>query len=383
MAGITPDLAGPDASATLWGVTLSPPGPSSPPAPRWLVLAARLVAAVGLAASVALLIDYLRPEPAFCDAAGGCATVRASPLAYPLGIPMPVFGVAFFAVALALTAIPSPRLQRLLPWHAAAGAAVAAALLIVQGAVIGTWCKLCVTTDTSALTFAALVVGGRARRLAWPAPSRRGAALVGALAAAAIGAPLAIGLLAPPPPAPQRSVARATVPEVIAREQRAGVVTVVDFIDFECPFCRRAHPKLEAALAAVGGPVRVVRKMSPLIQIHRHSLVAAVAWCCAEEQGKGDAMADALFKAPVEELTQPGCERIAQGVGLDMAKYNTCMASPETRKRVATDYQEAHLAGVTGLPTIYVGTEMLAAGDVTQEKIEAALRRALAAMPRG
>ncbi|HEY0253462.1 MAG TPA: DsbA family protein, partial [Kofleriaceae bacterium] len=104
------------------------------------------------------------------------------------------------------------------------------------------------------------------------------------------------------------------VPEVIAREQKPGVATIVDFVDFECPFCRRFAPTLDAAIASATVPVRLVRKMTPL-KIHPHAMTAALAWCCADAQGKGDAMAKALFEAPVDKLTPEGCEQIAVDVG--------------------------------------------------------------------
>src|SRR3954463_12248411 len=67
----------------------------------WLAVTALGIAAIGLAASAASLIDYLGESPMFC-AETGCATVRESAWSHPLGIPMPVLGIAFFTAALAL-----------------------------------------------------------------------------------------------------------------------------------------------------------------------------------------------------------------------------------------------------------------------------------------
>src|SRR5687768_15699563 len=71
-----------------------------------LVHLVRAVAAIGLAFSLALLLDYTRAVPTFCDEGGGCEAVRQSSWARPLGIPMPIFGVAFFAAALGLSVVP-------------------------------------------------------------------------------------------------------------------------------------------------------------------------------------------------------------------------------------------------------------------------------------
>jgi protein-disulfide isomerase len=334
--------------------------------------AATGVAALGLAVSLALLIDYLRPLPTFCDAGGGCATVRASAWAHPLGVPMPIFGVLHFAAVLVLLHV--PRARRLVPWLAAAGAVLAVGLLAVQGAVLGTWCQLCVVADASAILLVPLAVALRGHAV----PVRPRAVITGAaLAALAVGLPVIVAVRSPEP-RPVPVVATAALPDVVAREQRPGVVTVVDFIDFECPFCRRFHPRLMAALAAVGGPVRVVKKMVPLDRIHRGARAAALAWCCADEQGAGDAMAEALFAAPPEELTPEGCERIAARLGLDMDRYRACVTSQATQQRVASDLAAARAGGLSSLPTVYIGDQRFVGIAASQADLEAALRTAIA-----
>src|ERR1044071_6068395 len=99
----------------------------------WLTVTALGIAVIGLAASVASLIDFLGASPTFC-AETGCATVRESAWAHPLGIPMPVLGIAFFTAALALGFVHAPRLRRAL---ALAGALWAVGLIAVQGRAIG------------------------------------------------------------------------------------------------------------------------------------------------------------------------------------------------------------------------------------------------------
>src|SRR5262249_42283463 len=135
-------------------------------------------------------------------------------------------------------------------------------------------------------------------------------ALAGALAAFA---PAAYGWMKPIPP----------VPDVIAQELQKtprGKVTVVDFVDYECPFCRMTHVALAPLLAANESRVRVVRKNVPL-RMHPHAMDAARAACCGERLGKGDAMADALFTAPTDELTVDGCEKIAAALGLPLEGF--------------------------------------------------------------
>jgi protein-disulfide isomerase/uncharacterized membrane protein len=326
-----------------------------------LSLFALIVSLVGFGASLASLIDYLAADPTFC-AESGCATVRASAWAHPLGVPMPVLGLGFFAVMTSLAFVERPRLRAVL---AITGAAWAITLIAIQAFVIGAWCKLCMIADPIAIVLAVTVVAG-ARTL------RPSLWLVAIGLPAITVLPLAIMLLGHAPTPALAKVAPgapAVVPDVIQREQKPGVATIVDFVDFECPFCRKLAPKLDAAIATANVPVRVIRKMSPL-HMHAHAMTAALAWCCADEQGKGEAMATALFDAPVDKLTPEGCEQIAVDVGCDRERYRKTLADPTTRERVVHDTAEAKAAGVRGLPTIFIGTTGL--GGANHEPAELA-----------
>src|SRR5262249_61195791 len=95
--------------------------------------------------------------------------------------------------------------------------------------------------------------------------------------------------------------------------------------------------RLTTAIAHLQSPVRVVRKMLPL-SMHPHAMPAALAYCCADAQGKGDAMAEALFAAPADQLTPDGCEQLAAGVGCDLDRYRRDL--PAARARVAAEVAE-------------------------------------------
>jgi len=329
----------------------------------WLAVACALA---GLAASAASLSDSLGPAPSFC-VEGGCATVRATGWARPLGIPLPAIGVAFFVGSLALV-LAGPWATALRRVLALSGGAAALGLLVVQGAVIGAWCRLCLVADVAAIGLAVTAITGGD----WARASRRGAVAAFAIAALAVVVPLGF-LGGTPPPPPPTTVAAGGLPDVVAREQVRGVVTVVDFIDFECPFCRALHTRVNQAIARAGVPVRVVRKMVPLSQ-HPGALPAAIAWCCAERQGKGDAMAEALITAPVESLTTAGCEALAAALGLDLGRYRTDAASEAVRARIEGDLAAARTAGIRSLPTLYVGSHVFVGAAATVDELVAALR---------
>lgn len=319
---------------------------------------------LGFGASCASSLDYMAAKPTFC-AESGCETVRASAWAHPLGIPMPFFGLVFFAVMVALAFVPRPRLRMVL---ALGGGAWALALIALQAFVLGAWCKLCMIVDPIAILLAITVVAG-AKTVK---PSWR----VGALAVPAIAAlPIVFAVIGHGSPLPAVAVAPTTA-DPIAREQRLGVATVVDFVDFECPFCRRFAATLDAAIASAKVPVRLVRKMTPL-KIHPHAMTAAIAWCCADAQGKGEEMAKALFAAPVDSLTPEGCGKIAVEVGCDLEKYRRTLADPATLERIKRDAADAKAAGVRGLPTIFIGTQGMGGADYDQATLAAAITRAI------
>src|SRR5439155_18869404 len=135
---------------------------------------------------------YLGASPMFC-AETGCATVRASAWSHPLGVPMPMLGIAYFGTMIALAFVARPRLRLAL---AIAGGAWALGLVALQAFVIHAWCKLCLVADPVAIVHAAAVVAGATTlRLSWRA------ALGVPVVAAVV---LALGLFAhpPQPPAP-------------------------------------------------------------------------------------------------------------------------------------------------------------------------------------
>jgi len=326
-----------------------------------LSAAALVLSLLGLGASIASAIDYAAPT--FCSESG-CATVRASAWAHPLGIPMPVFGLAFFAAMIALAFVDRQRLRKVL---AVGGAVWALALIGIQAFAIGAWCKLCMINDPIAILLALVVLGGagvvRFRTLLLAAPL---AAVV----------PIGFAILTEEPPAPVVARAASGTPEVIAREQRAGAATVVDFIDFECPFCRALAPKLDAAIQTAGVQIHLVRKMVPL-SMHPHALDAALAWCCADAQGKGDAMAQALFAAPVDDLTPDGCEALAVSVGCDRDRYREALADPALRSRIERDHADFKAAGLRSLPTIYIGDHAVSGSEHGTDELVAAITSAV------
>lgn len=330
-----------------------------------LTLLVWLPTLLGLAMSAMLLVDYVRPAPIFCEENGGCDVVKRTVFAALFGIPTPVFGLVGFTV-LAVLALLRGKRPRIAHVVVALGAALVAMGLLFVQLLMGVYCKYCVVVDISAL---ALLAGTLVRaKTAWdPPPGHNFPAALASLFALAVALPLGFGFLQP-----------IQVPPAIAAELKKtprGMVTIVDFVDFECPFCRMTHEELSPIVAELRPRLRVVRKQVPL-RMHPHSMDAARAACCGERLGKGDAMADALFSAPIEELTPEGCEKIAASLGLDSAAFRDCVKDPKIDERIQSDVAEFKASRGHGLPTIWINTQKLE-GAQPGPVLESAIKNAL------
>jgi predicted DsbA family dithiol-disulfide isomerase len=157
------------------------------------------------------------------------------------------------------------------------------------------------------------------------------------------------------------------------RKTPQGMVTVVDFVDFECPFCRMTHEEFSPVVTANAAKVRLVRKQVPL-SMHEHARDAARTACCGELLGQGDRVANALFTS--KDLTKEGCEKLAIDNGLDPTAYRACIADPKIDARIDAERAEFKAAQGKGLPTIWIDDEKLE-GAQPREKLEAAVSRAI------
>ena len=129
-------------------------------------------------------------------------------------------------------------------------------------------------------------------------------------------------------------------------------VTIVEFSDFECPFCGQAHPMIQRVLRRFEGRVRLIYKHYPL-PAHEHALPAAFAAVAAMRQGKFWEMHDMLFEHQ-DALGPSDLVGYARQLGLDVAQFNRDMESEETHALVQLNRAQGQEAGVRGTPSIYV-----------------------------
>jgi protein-disulfide isomerase len=143
-------------------------------------------------------------------------------------------------------------------------------------------------------------------------------------------------------------------------------ITIVEWADFECPFCKRSAPMIESMVEKFPGKVRFYFKTYPL-SIHPHAEPAAHAAFAAMNQGKFWDMHHKLFeKAP--QLEGADLEKYAKELGLDMAKFKADIDSPAVAERVARDKKQADAVGLQGTPLVFInGREFDAKGDYQTE----------------
>jgi protein-disulfide isomerase len=151
-------------------------------------------------------------------------------------------------------------------------------------------------------------------------------------------------------------------------------VTIVEFSDFQCPFCARALPAIADVERSFGADVRLVFKHMPL-PFHPNAMPAAIAAEAAREQGKFWEMHDKLF-AGQQALTDEAYERFARELGLDVERFRAAERAPSTAERVRGDVSSATAAGVTGTPTFVVNGELVLGGGGLRAAVERQLQRA-------
>ena len=149
-------------------------------------------------------------------------------------------------------------------------------------------------------------------------------------------------------PAPRVEVA-ATGP---SRGPADAKVTIVEFSDFQCPYCGMAFGTVEQLMQQYAGKVKLVFRQFPL-PIHPQAEKAAEASLCAADQNKFWELHDLLFKNQ-KKLEPADLKTYAASAGLDGAKFAQCLDSGEKKKQVDSDLEAGQAAGVSGTPAFFI-----------------------------
>jgi predicted DsbA family dithiol-disulfide isomerase len=135
-----------------------------------------------------------------------------------------------------------------------------------------------------------------------------------------------------------------------------ALVTIVEFSDFECPYCSAVQATLKQVMENYGKDVRLVFKHLPL-EGHRNSLPAARAAYCAADQDRFWQFHDALFAS--RNLSPTLFEEIAADLGLGMEKFRTCLNSEQSRSAVVKDIESARLFRIESTPSFIVNGKLV------------------------
>ena len=163
----------------------------------------------------------------------------------------------------------------------------------------------------------------------------------------------------------------------------AAPVTIVEFSDFQCPYCRLTAPMLEALTAKYKDRVRVVYKHYPLPN-HPRAIPAAKAAICAGEQGRFWSYHDRLFSG--SDLSDASLRESAREAGLELESFERCLSSDAPSNVLRADADQAKRLGVSATPTLFInGKPMRGAGDIEalSAVIEEQLANANSAAPAG
>lgn len=158
-------------------------------------------------------------------------------------------------------------------------------------------------------------------------------------------------------------------------------VTLIEYSDFECPFCGKHDPTLKQVLSEYPKDVRLVYRHYPL-PFHPNAEKAAEAAECAAKLGGNDAfwkMHDKLFeKSRAQQLAPEVYVPLAKEIGLSEGKFKACLDSGETKKAIDQDAAEGGAAGVEGTPATFVNGKLVSGAQPFpnfKQEIDSALKK--------
>ncbi|MFA5129418.1 MAG: thioredoxin domain-containing protein [Patescibacteria group bacterium] len=144
------------------------------------------------------------------------------------------------------------------------------------------------------------------------------------------------------------------------RGNKDAKVTLIEYSDYECPYCQKHEVTIAQILKDYPNDVRLVYRYFPLSSIHPNAERAAVAAECAAKQNKFWEMHDKLFQlGEAQTLDAASIKQAAQGLGLNANDFNKCLDGNETINIVNAEYQEGTNAGVSGTPATFVNGTMV------------------------
>ncbi|MCR4278355.1 MAG: DsbA family protein [bacterium] len=156
-----------------------------------------------------------------------------------------------------------------------------------------------------------------------------------------------------------------------------SVISIIEFGDYECEFCKAMHEIIANTLPIYHGTVRFVFRDLPIIDKHRNALDAAVFARCASQQGTFWPVYDALMLSST--LNERVYREIIQNSDLDKNEMANCRSNPQITASIQQDIQEARADGIKGVPLFFIGRTAYE-GYLTEEELRDAIQSALSSL---
>jgi protein-disulfide isomerase len=196
---------------------------------------------------------------------------------------------------------------------------------------------------------------------------------------------------AAPPPAPARpgepdanTRFRAEIKDAPIKGSKDALVTIVQFSDFQCPFCSRVEPTISKVMDEYKGKVRVAWRDLPL-PFHPNAMPAAIAARAAKDQGKFWEMHDKIF-ADQQHMDRPTYEKYAQDLGLNMGKFKAALDAEKGKDSIKADSDAGGKIGARGTPAFFINGKFLSGAqpfEMFKAKIDDEIKNAEAMVAKG
>jgi protein-disulfide isomerase len=175
-------------------------------------------------------------------------------------------------------------------------------------------------------------------------------------------------------PAPETAVASFDLEGRAMKGNPQAKVTIVEFSDFQCPYCSQAVHGVEEIMKAYPNDVKFYFLNFPL-SFHQNALPAAIAAQCANKEGKFWQFHDKLFQNQ-QQLNPAFYDSLATEFGLDPAKWKACLADPQVKAHISADQEQGESAGVEGTPSFYINGVAYAGGVPTPDAVKSYVDKA-------
>jgi len=147
-----------------------------------------------------------------------------------------------------------------------------------------------------------------------------------------------------------------------------ATITLVEYGDFECPHCRRAHPFINQLLKERNNEMHFVFRNFPLQEIHPHAYTSAIAAESAGKQGKFWEMHDLIFENQ-DKLNGNFLMSLAQDLGLGMIQFGKDLKSEAVQKKIEMDFESGIRSGVNGTPSFFLNGSKIVTYNGTYESL--------------